>query len=61
MKLTVFRFYQPKDKDGYQTKISSYYAIREYIENLTDAQIIEEDFVEVDESDLDIHGRIPAI
>ena len=60
MKLTVFRYYQPEDKDGSQTKISSHYAIREYIENLAGVQIVEQDFVEVDESDLDAQGRIAA-
>jgi len=60
MRLTVFRFKVGNCQDGDQTQISSYYAVREYIEQLEGASVIENDFLEVDESDLDIHGRIAA-
>jgi hypothetical protein len=60
MRLTVFRYRLAHNQEGGQTQISSYYAVREYIEQLKRASVIEEDFLEVDESDLDIHGRIAA-
>jgi hypothetical protein len=60
MRLTVFRYRVGNCQDGYQTQISPYYAVREYIEQLVGASGIENDFLEVDESDLDIHGRITA-
>jgi hypothetical protein len=58
MRLTVFRYkvWDPQDDD--QAQIPPYYAVREYIENLEGASVIEDDFLEVDESDLDIYGRI---
>jgi hypothetical protein len=60
MRLTVFRYRVRNCQDGDQSKISPYYAVREYIEQLKGASVIENDFLEVDESDLDIHGRIAA-
>jgi hypothetical protein len=60
MRLTVFRYKVGNYQDGYQTQISPYYAVREHIEQLEGASVIENDFLEVDESDLDIHGRIAA-
>ena len=36
------------------------YAIREYVEQLEGASVIEDDYLEVDESDLDIYGRISS-
>ena len=58
MKLTVFRYkiWDPQDDD--QAQIPPYYAVREYIEQLEGASVIEDDFLEVDESDLDVYGRI---
>ena len=38
--------------------VAPYYAIREYIEHLEGATVIQDDWLEVDESDLDTHGRI---
>ena len=38
--------------------IAPYYAIREFIEHLEGATVIEDDYIEVDESDLDADGRI---
>ena len=58
MKLTVFRYKVRDSKDDDQAKMPPYYAIREYIENLEEASVIEEDFLEVDASDLDVYGRI---
>ncbi|OYY58608.1 MAG: hypothetical protein B7Y05_11245 [Polynucleobacter sp. 24-46-87] len=60
MRLTVFRYRVSNSQEGDQTQISSHYAVREYIEQLKGASVIEDDFLEVDESDLDIHGRIAA-
>ena len=34
---------------------------REYIEQLEGASVIEDDYLEVDESDLDVYGRISTI
>lgn len=58
MKLTVFRYKVWDHQDDDQAQIPPYYAIREYIEHLEGATVIEDEFLEVDESDLDIHGRI---
>jgi hypothetical protein len=55
MKLTVFR-YQVDD----HADVAPYYAVREYVENLKGASVIEDNFIEVDESDFDVHGRIAA-
>ncbi len=40
-------------------KYPPYYAIRTYIEQLEGASVIEDDSLEVEESDLDVNGRIP--
>jgi hypothetical protein len=58
MKLTVFRYKVWDPQDDNQAQIPPYYAIREYIEQLEGASVIEDDYLEVDESDLDIYGRI---
>jgi hypothetical protein len=58
MKLTVFRYKVWDSQDDNQAQIPPYYAIREYIEQLEGASVIEDDYLEVDESDLDIYGRI---
>jgi hypothetical protein len=60
MRLTVFRYRVSGSRDGEQTQISPYYAVREYIEQLEGAVVVEDEYLEVDESDLDIHGRIAA-
>ena len=58
MKLTVFRYKVWDHQNDDQTQIQPYYAIREYIEQLDGASVIEEDYLVVDESDLDVYGRI---
>jgi len=58
MKLTVFRYKVWDHQNDDQAQIPLYYAIREYIEQLDGASVIEEDYLEVDESDLDVYGRI---
>jgi hypothetical protein len=58
MKLTVFRYKVWDSQDDDQALIPPFYAIREYIEHLEGASVIEDDYLEVDESDLDIYGRI---
>ena len=60
MKLTVFRYKVWDLQDDNQAQIPPFYAIREYIEQLEGASVIEEDYLEVDESDLDIDGRISS-
>jgi hypothetical protein len=60
MRLTVFRYKAWDHQNGGQAQISTHYAIREYIEQIEGASVIEEDYLEVDESDLDVHGRIAA-
>lgn len=60
MKLTVFRYKIWDSQDDNQAQIPPYYAIREYIEQLEGASVIEDDYLEVDESDLDVYGRIPT-
>ena len=61
MKLTVFRYKVWDNQDDNQAQIPPYYAIREYIEQLEGASVIEDDYLEVDESDLDVYGRISTI
>jgi len=58
MKLTVFRYKVWDHEDDDHVHVAPYYAIREFIEHLEGATVIEEDYLEVDESDLDTHGRI---
>jgi len=58
MKLTVFRYKVWDPQDDNQAQIPPYYAVREYIEQLEGASVIEVDYLEVDESDLDVDGRI---
>ncbi|MBU3604504.1 hypothetical protein [Polynucleobacter sp. AP-Kaivos-20-H2] len=58
MKLTVFRYKVWDHQDDDHVHVAPYYAIREYIEHLEGATVIEDDHLEVDESDLDAHGRI---
>ena len=58
MKLTVFRYKIWDHQDDDHAHIAPYYAIREYIEHLESATVIEDAYLEVDESDLDAHGRI---
>ncbi|MDO8713165.1 MAG: hypothetical protein Q7K13_01595 [Polynucleobacter sp.] len=60
MKLTVFRYKVWDHQDDNQTQIPPYYAVREYIEQLEGASVIEDDYLEVDESDLDVYGRLSA-
>ena len=58
MKLTVFRYKVWDHQHDDHADIPPYYAIREYIEHLEGATVIEDDHLEVDESDLDTYGRI---
>jgi hypothetical protein len=58
MKLTVFRYKVWDQQHNDLAHIAPYYAIREFIEHLEGATVIEDDYLEVDESDLDTHGRI---
>jgi hypothetical protein len=60
MKLTIFRYKVWDHQDDNQTQIPPYYAVREYIEQLEGASVIEDDYLEVDESDLDVYGRLSA-
>jgi len=60
MKLTVFRYKVWDHQDDNLTQIPPYYAVREYIEQLEGASVIEDDYLEVDESDLDVYGRLSA-
>ena len=58
MKLSVYRYKVWDPQNDNHAQIPPYYAIRTYIEHLEGATVIEEDYLEVDESDLDTHGRI---
>ena len=58
MKLTVYRYKIWDHQDDDHVHIAPYYAIREYIEHLEGATVIEDDYLIVDESDLDTLGRI---
>ena len=61
MKLTVFRYKVWDHQNDNHVDIAPYYAIRKFIEHLEGATVIEDDFLEVDESDLDTHGRIAIL
>jgi len=60
MKLTVFRYKVWDHQDDNQAQIPSFYAIRDYVERLEGASVIEEDYLEVEESDFDLYGRISS-
>jgi hypothetical protein len=60
MKLTVFRYKVWDPQDDNQAQVPPFYAVREFIEQLEGASVIEDDYLEVDESDLDVYGRIPT-
>jgi hypothetical protein len=60
MRLTVFRYTVWDHQNDDQAQIPPYYAVREYIEQLEGASVIEDDYLEVDESDLDVYGRIAS-
>lgn len=59
MKLTVYRYKVWDPQDDNQAQVPPFYAVREFIEQLEGASVIEDDYLEVDESDLDVYGRIP--
>jgi hypothetical protein len=61
MKLTVFRYKVWDHQADDHVHVAPYYAIREYIEHLEGATVIEDDSLEVDESDLDAHGRLAVM
>jgi hypothetical protein len=58
MKLSVYRYKVWDPQNDNQAQLPSYYAIREYIEQLEGATVIEDDYLIVDEADLDALGRI---
>ncbi|NBV81617.1 MAG: hypothetical protein EBR64_07970 [Burkholderiaceae bacterium] len=58
MKLSVYRYKVWDPQNDNHAQIPPYYAIRTYIEQLEGASVIEDDSLEVEESDLDTHGRI---
>lgn len=60
MKLTVFRYKVWDLQNDDRVQLPPFYAIREYIEQLEGASVVEDDFLEVDESDLDVYGRMPT-
>ncbi|MBU3624549.1 hypothetical protein [Polynucleobacter sp. AP-Latsch-80-C2] len=49
MRLTVFRYKVWDHQNNDQGQIPPYYAVREYIEQLEGASVIEDDYLEVDE------------
>ena len=59
MKLSVYRYKVWDPQNDNHAQIPPYLAIREYIEQLEGASVIEDDSLEVEESDLDVNGRIP--
>jgi len=60
MRLTVYRYKVWDPQDDNQAQVPPFYAVREFIEQLEGASVIEDDYLEVDESDLDVYGRIPT-
>ncbi|MBT8516976.1 hypothetical protein G6706_07145 [Polynucleobacter paneuropaeus] len=58
MRLTLFRYKVWDPQDDNQAQVPPFYAVREYIEQLEGGSVIEDDYLEVDESDLDVYGRI---
>ena len=58
MKLSVYRYKVWDSQNDNQAQLPPYYAIREYIEQLEGATVIEDDYLIVDEADLDALGRI---
>ncbi len=58
MKLSVYRYKVWDPQNDNQAQLPPYYAIREYIEQLEGATVIEDDYLIVDEADLDALGRI---
>ena len=58
MKLSVYRYKVWDPQNDNQAQLPPYYAIREYIEQLEGATVIEDDYLIVDEADLDPYGRI---
>jgi hypothetical protein len=58
MKMTVYRYKVFDHQHDDLAHIPLHYATREYIEHLDGTTIIEYDYLEVDESDLDALGRI---
>ena len=58
MKLLVYRYRYGSDRANNHAYIPPYYATLEYIEHLIGANAIEDQSIEVDESDLDSLGRI---
>ena len=59
MKLSVYRYKIWDPQNDNHAQIPPYFAIRTYIEQLEGASVIEDDSLEVEESDLDVNGRIP--
>lgn len=59
MKLSIYRYKVWDPQNDNHAQIPPYFAIRTYIEQLEGASVIEDDSLEVEESDLDVNGRIP--
>ena len=58
MKLFVYRYKVWDYQNDDLAQIPPYFAIREYIEHLEGASVIEDDYLEIDGADLDMQGRI---
>ncbi len=58
MKLFVYRYKVWDYQNDDHAQIPPYFAIREYIEHLEGASVIEDDYLERDGADLDMQGRI---
>lgn len=58
MKLSVYRYKVWDPQNDNQAQLPPYYAIREYIEQLEGASVIEDNYLILDEADLDPYGRI---
>ena len=58
MKLSVYRYKVWDPQNDNHAQIPPHFAIREYIEQLEGASVIEDDSLEVEESNLDTLGRI---
>ena len=58
MRLSVYRYKVWDPQNDNQAQLPPYYAIREYIEQLEGASVIEDDYLILDEADLDALGRI---
>jgi hypothetical protein len=58
MKLFVYRYKVWDYQNDDHAQIPHYFAIREYIEHLEGASVIEDDYLEIDGADIDMQDRI---